>query len=69
MKTFSSADAKNHFGEFVDAARLEPVVVTKYDKPFVVMMSVEEFERLRGHNYESVNKKRPSKIGATKNGK
>ncbi|MBM4264267.1 MAG: type II toxin-antitoxin system prevent-host-death family antitoxin [Deltaproteobacteria bacterium] len=31
------ADAKNHFGEFVDAARLEPVAVTKYDKPVVVI--------------------------------
>lgn len=69
MKTFSSADAKNHFGEFVDAARLEPVAVTKYDKPFVVMMSVEEFEKLRGRSSESANKKRPSKVGAAKNGK
>lgn len=42
MRKFSSADAKNHFGELVDAARLEPVAVTKYDKPFVVVMAVEE---------------------------
>ena len=46
MRTFSSADAKNHFGELVDAARLAPVAVTKYDKPFVVVMSAEQFERL-----------------------
>lgn len=38
MRTFSSADAKNHFGELIDAARLAPVAVTKYDKPFVVVM-------------------------------
>ena len=47
MRTFSSADAKNHFGEMIDAARLAPVAVTKYDKPFVVVMGVEEFERLK----------------------
>ena len=47
MRTFSSADAKNHFGELVDAARLAPVAVTKYDKPFVVVMSAQEFERLK----------------------
>lgn len=46
MRKFSSADAKNHFGELVDAARLEPVAVTKYDKPFVVVMAVEEYERV-----------------------
>lgn len=47
MRTFSSADAKNHFGELIDAARIAPVAVTKYDKPFVVVMGVDEFERLR----------------------
>ena len=46
MRTFSSADAKNHFGELVDAARLAPVAVTKYDKPFVVVMALEEYERV-----------------------
>lgn len=47
MRTFSSADAKNHFGELIDAARLAPVAVTKYDKPFVVVLAMEEFERLK----------------------
>lgn len=46
MRTFSSADAKNHFGELVDAARIAPVAVTKYDKPFVVVMSADEYERV-----------------------
>jgi len=46
MRNFSSAEAKNHFGELIDAARLAPVAVTKYDKPFVVVMAIEEFERL-----------------------
>jgi prevent-host-death family protein len=52
MRTFSSADAKNHFGELVDAARVTPVSVTKYDKPFVVVMSAEEYERLTDQNNE-----------------
>lgn len=47
MRKFSAAHAKNHFGELVDAARLAPVAVTKYDKPFVVVMSAEQFEQLR----------------------
>ena len=57
MRTFSSADAKNHFGELVDAARIAPVAVTKYDKPFVVVMAVEEYERLT----ELKNQEKPSK--------
>ena len=35
MRKFSSAGAKNHFGVLIDAARIAPVAVTKYDKPFV----------------------------------
>jgi len=46
VRTFSSAEAKNHFGELIDAARLAPVCVTKYERPFVVVMSAAEFERL-----------------------
>ena len=31
MKIMSARDAKNHFGEFLDAVRREPVVVTNND--------------------------------------
>ena len=44
MRKFSSAGAKNQFGVLIDAARIAPVAVTKYDKPFVVVMAVEEYE-------------------------
>jgi prevent-host-death family protein len=47
MRTFTSAEAKNNFGELIDLARAAPVAVTKYDRPVVVVMAVEEFERLR----------------------
>ena len=46
MKNFSAKDAKNHFGQLMDAARLEPVVIEKHGRPMVVVCSVEEFERL-----------------------
>ena len=46
MKTFISSYAQNHFGVLIDEARIAPVAVTKYDKPFVVVMAVEEYERL-----------------------
>ena len=59
MRKFSSAEAKNHFGELVDAARLAPVAVTKYDKPFVVVLSAEEYERMRSELEKSVGSSRP----------
>lgn len=46
LRKFTSAHAKNHFGELMDAARAEPVAITKYDRTVVVMVAAEEFERL-----------------------
>lgn len=42
LKTMTARDAKNRFGEFLDAARREPVVVTKNDRPVAIMISIED---------------------------
>lgn len=42
MKVMTARDAKNHFGEFLDTARREPVVVTKNDRPVGIMISIED---------------------------
>ena len=42
MKTMTARDAKNHFGEFLDSARREPVVVTRNDRPVAIMISIED---------------------------
>lgn len=42
MKVMTARNAKNHFGEFLDSARREPVVVTKNDRPVGIMISVED---------------------------
>ena len=46
MRTFTSAEAKNNFGELIDMARAAPVAITKYDRPVVMVMAVEEYDRL-----------------------
>jgi prevent-host-death family protein len=46
MKTMSAKDAKNSFGLLLDQARAEPVQIEKHGRPVVVVMSVEEFQRL-----------------------
>ncbi len=50
MRSITSADAKNNFGELIDLARAAPVAVTKYDRPVVVVMAVEEYERLKSRD-------------------
>ncbi len=42
MKTLPSRDVQNRFGAVLDTAKREPVTVTQYGRPVVVMMSVEE---------------------------
>lgn len=44
MKTFTAVDAKTRFGQFLDAAQREPVVVTKKDRPVGVFFSIEDIE-------------------------
>jgi prevent-host-death family protein len=47
MKYMSSKDAKNGFGRLLDTARAEPVTIERHGRPIVVVLSVEEFERLK----------------------
>ena len=46
MKTLTAKEAKYSFGRLIDLARAEPVTVAKHGRPVVVVMAVEEFERL-----------------------
>ena len=46
MQHMSARDAKNGFGRLIDLARAEPVSIDKYGRPVVVVLSVEEYDRL-----------------------
>jgi prevent-host-death family protein len=47
MKTMSARDAKNTFGLMIDMARAEPVLIEKHGRGVVMVISVEEYARLR----------------------
>jgi prevent-host-death family protein len=47
MRSMTAKDAKYSFGKLIDLARAEPVAVAKHGRPVVVVMAVEEFERLK----------------------
>lgn len=61
MRSITSADAKNNFGELIDLARAAPVMVTKYDRPVVVVMAAEEYERLTGTSQDRIKPDKPKK--------
>lgn len=48
MKRLSAAEAKNAFGHLLDLARHEPVLIEKHNRPVIVVMSIEEYDRLTG---------------------
>ena len=49
MRTMSARSAKNAFGLLIDTARAEPVVIEKHGRGVVVVVAIEEYERLAEH--------------------
>lgn len=58
MKTMSAKEAKNGFGLLLDTARAEPVTIEKHGRPVVVVVSVEEYERLARRKDRTVREAR-----------
>lgn len=48
MRTFRSQDMQKQAAAVQEAAMREPVLITYHDRPRLVVMSMEEFERLGG---------------------
>lgn len=55
MQTLSAKDAKYEFGRLIDLARAKPVAVTKHGRAVVVVVSVEEYERLKDIEMANAN--------------
>ncbi len=61
MQTLSAKDAKYGFGRLIDLARSGPVAVAKHGRPVVVVMAVEEYDRLK--DIEMGQQKSPGEAG------
>ena len=48
--TFRSQGMQRKAAELQDAAMSEPVVITYHDRPRLVLMSMQEYDRLRGRS-------------------
>jgi prevent-host-death family protein len=46
MRTMTSAEAQNHFGELLDAAQREPVTITRRGRPVAYVVSQQDYEAL-----------------------
>ena len=46
MKVMTAKEAKNSFGIFVDTAQIEPVLVTRRQRPIGVFVSIQEIENI-----------------------
>jgi prevent-host-death family protein len=70
MQSISAKEAKYCFGRLIDLARAEPVTVEKHGRPVVVVLAIEEYEKLReiangAAAPESARVKRRRKSGGT----
>jgi prevent-host-death family protein len=59
MQTLSAKEAKYGFGKLIDLARVAPTAVAKHGRPVVVVMAIEEFERLKAYD-PTANQLHPS---------
>ncbi|MCK9908188.1 type II toxin-antitoxin system Phd/YefM family antitoxin [Microbacteriaceae bacterium K1510] len=48
MQTFRSQDMQKQASTLQEAAMKEPILITYHDRPRLVLMSMEEYDRLRG---------------------
>lgn len=48
MRSVSATEAKQRFAAIIDAAQREPVVIRRQNRDVAVLMSAEEYDRIRG---------------------
>ena len=46
MRPMAAKEAKDKFGALLDVARREPVTIARKGRPVVVVLSIEDYERL-----------------------
>ncbi len=56
MKTVSASDAKQRFAALLDAAQREPVLIRRQNRDVAVIISPEEYERIRRSNIEELER-------------
>jgi prevent-host-death family protein len=56
MRTVSATDAKQRLAALLDAAQREPVLIRRQNRDVAVIMSAEEYERIRRINNDELTR-------------
>jgi len=56
MKIFSATDAKQRLAALLDAAQREPVLIRRQNRDVAVIMSAEEYQRIRKVNIDELER-------------
>ena len=56
MKTVSATDAKQRLAALIDAAQREPILIRRQNRDVAVIMSAEEYDRIRGAKNDEFEK-------------
>jgi prevent-host-death family protein len=54
MKTVTATDAKQRLAALLDAAQREPVLIRRQNRDVAVIMSAEEYQRIRKINVDEI---------------
>ena len=54
MQTMSAHEAKARFGQLLDTARTEPVMIEKHGRPVAVLVSKQEFDDIQAMKLEQL---------------
>lgn len=63
MQILSAKDAKYGFGRLIDLARAGPVAVAKHGRPVVVVLAIEEYDRLKALDASAARKPKQGPSG------
>ena len=56
MKTVTATDAKQRLAALLDAAQREPVLIRRQNRDVAVIMSAQEYERIRRINIDELER-------------
>jgi prevent-host-death family protein len=56
MKTVTATDAKQRLAALLDAAQREPVLIRRQNRDVAVIMSAQEYERIRKVNIDELER-------------
>lgn len=56
MRSVTATDAKQRLAALLDAAQKEPVMITRQNREVAVIMSAEEYDKIRQRNIEEFDR-------------